>query len=134
MDLTILIFFGGILHIGILLASAAVPQALDWKESLSGLDQLLRQLIWVHGAFIVLVIIGFGVLSLVFAEELTSGSPLARGVCAFIALFWASRLGVQIFVFDAKAHLNSAVVRVGYHGLTGVFVYHTVVYGLAAVV
>ena len=132
MDTTLLIFIGGILHLGILLASAAVPQALDWRKSLQGLDQLLRQLIWVHGAFIVLVSVGFGVLSIALPHELASGTPLARGVCAFISLFWASRLAVQFFVFDAKAHLSSALLKVGYHGLTIVFVYQSLAYGLAA--
>ena len=92
----------------------------------------MRQLIWVHGAFIVLVIVGFGVLSLIFSAELATGSPLARGVCAFIALFWATRLAVQLLYFDAKAHLTSPLLKIGYRGLTVVFVYHAVVYGFAA--
>ena len=58
MDLTSLIFVSGILHFGTLLASAAVPQVLDWKGELQKLDKLSRQLIWVHGLFIVLVIVG----------------------------------------------------------------------------
>ena len=132
MNLPLFIFIGGVLHLGILLASATVPRALDWKKSLDGLDQLFRQLIWVHGAFIVLVIIGFAVLSLLLPGELASGTPLARGLCAFIAIFWLSRLGVQLFVFDAKPHLKSALLRIGYHGLTLVFAYHAVVYGYAA--
>lgn len=48
MSLEQLIFIGGILHFGILIASALVPQVLDWKASLAKLDGLLRQLIWVH--------------------------------------------------------------------------------------
>ena len=132
MDLSELIFLGGVFHLGILLASAAVPQALRWKDSLQGLDRLLRHLIWVHGAFIVLVIVGFGVLSLTLAPEMAAGTPLARGICAFIALFWASRLAVQLFLFDAKAHLKTTLLKVGYHGLTLVFMYQTLVYGMAA--
>src|SRR6476620_8793477 len=101
MNLERLIFLGGILHFGILIASALVPQVPDWKAALRQLDGLTRQLVWVHGAFIVLVIIGFGLISILFAHELASGTPLARGVCCFIALFWIARLAVQFFVFDA---------------------------------
>ena len=132
MNLPLLIFMGGILHLGILLASATVPRALNWSDSLASLDRLFRQLIWVHGAFIVLVIVGFGVLSLALPVDLAGGTPLARAVCAFIAIFWFTRLGVQLFVFDAKGYLNSPILRVGYHGLTVVFVYQAVVYGFAA--
>ena len=58
-NLTTLIFIGGICHFGILIASALTPQVMNWKTELAKLPRLLRQLIWVHGIFIVLVIIGF---------------------------------------------------------------------------
>jgi hypothetical protein len=132
MNLQNLIFVGGALHFGILLASAMVPQVLDWKGSLRNLDLLSRQLIWVHGAFIVLVIVAFGLLSLMFSRELASGTPLARALCAFIAIFWTARLIVQFFVFDAKAFLKNVFLKTGYHGLTLVFAYHGIVYSLAA--
>jgi hypothetical protein len=132
MNLELLIFIGGILHFGILLASAMVPKVLDWKASLDKLDSLSRQLVWVHGLFIVLVIVGFGLLSILFAGELAAGTLLARGVCIFIALFWSARLIVQFFVFDAKPYLKSAFLKAGYHGLTVVFMYHAVVYSMAA--
>jgi hypothetical protein len=130
--LDLLILFGGVLHFGILLASARVPKVLDWKASLGKLDRLSRQLIWVHGVFIVLVIVGFGLISVVYPTNLAAGSPLARGMCLFIAVFWALRLLVQFFVFDAKPFLKTRLLRVGYHALTFVFTYHVCVYGWGA--
>ena len=102
MNLQSLIFVSGILHFGTLLASAAVPQVLDWKAELRKLDRLTRQLVWVHGLFIVLTIIGFGFLTLLFPAELASGTALARGVCGFIAFFWSARLVIQFFVFPGN--------------------------------
>jgi hypothetical protein len=133
MNLAPLIAIGGVVHFGILLASALTPKVLDWQTALGKLDRLSRQLVWVHGAFIVLVIVAFGVLSVGFAAELASGSPLARGVCAFIAFFWGARLAVQFFVFDAQPMLTTALLRIGYHALTFVFAYLTIVFTLAAV-
>lgn len=133
MILPTLIFGSGILHIGTFLASAAVPQVLDWKGELRKLDGLSRQLIWVHGLFIVLTIIGFGALTILFPVDLASGSHLARAVCAFIALFWSARLFIQLFVFDAKPFLKSTFLKLGYHGLTLVFIYQTVVLSWAAI-
>src|SRR5438128_2734795 len=49
MNLPLLILIGGVMHFGILLASACVPQVLDWKQELRKLDPLSRQLVWVHG-------------------------------------------------------------------------------------
>ncbi|HET6328167.1 MAG TPA: hypothetical protein VFG04_26015 [Planctomycetaceae bacterium] len=130
--LELLILVGGVLHFGILLASALVPKVLDWKLSLGQLDRLSRQLIWVHGAFIVLVIVGFGLLSVIYPSILAAGSPLARGLCLFIAVFWGLRLLVQFFVFDAKPFLKTRLLRTGYHALTLVFTYHVCVYSWAA--
>jgi hypothetical protein len=132
MNLERLIFFSGVLHFGTLLASAAVPQVLDWKGELRKLDGLSRQLVWVHGLFIVLTIIGFGALTLLRSADLATGTPLARAVCGFIALFWSARLGIQFFVFDAKRFLTSRLLKVGYHGLTLVFLYQAVVLSWAA--
>ena len=113
--------------------SAAVPRVLDWKRSLAQLDRLSRQLIWVHGAFIVLAIIGFGLLALLFANDLAAGSPLARGMCGFTAVFWTSRMLVQFFVFDARPYLKSPLLAIGYHSLTLVFMYQAAVFGYAAI-
>lgn len=132
MNLETLILIGGVLHFGILLASALVPQVLDWKAALAKLDPLSRQLVWVHGAFIVLVIIAFGVLAVTFSQDLAGKSLLARGVCLFISLFWGARLGVQFFVFDAGPYLKTAYLKVGYHALTLAFSYLTVIFALAA--
>lgn len=132
MNYELLIYICGLLHFGILLASALVPKVLDWKASLRKLDGLSRQLVWVHGAFVVLVIAGFGAISVLFAADLTAGSPLARAVCGFIAVFWGARLFVQLFVFDARPFLKNVFLKTGYHGLTAVFLYHAVVYSVVA--
>jgi hypothetical protein len=127
-----LIFVSGVLHFGTLLASATVPQVLDWKGQLGKLDRLSRQLIWVHGLFIVLTIVGFGTLTIVFPADLAAGTPLARAVCGFIAAFWSARLLVQFFIFDAGPLLTTPLLKAGYHGLTLVFIYQAVVMSWAA--
>ena len=66
--LATLLALGGVLHFGILVASALTPGALDWKSELRTLPPMLRKLIWVHGAFIVLVIVAFGLISLLHAR------------------------------------------------------------------
>ena len=127
MNMALWIMLSGLLHFGTLIASAAVPQVLDWRGELRKLDRLTQQIVWVHGVFIVLTIIGFGALTIGFSDELASGSPLARAVCAFIGLLWAARLLVQWFVFDARPFLTSTFLKFGYHALTLVFFYQAVV-------
>jgi hypothetical protein len=133
MTLATFIFISGILHFGTLIASAAVPQVLDWKLELRKLDSISRQIVWVHGLLIVLTIVGFGVLTLALPAELSTHTPLARAICGFIALFWAARLYVQFFVFDARPILRTAFLKAGYHGLTLVFIYQSAVLSWAAI-
>lgn len=130
--MALLILIGGVLHFGILIASGLVPGVLNWRSELAKLSPLSRQLVWVHGAFIVLVIGGFGALSLTLPAELATGSALARAVCSFIAIFWAVRLAIQFVVFDAKPYLTSRLLWLGYNSLTAVFAYQVVVYSIAA--
>ena len=127
-----LLIIGGLLHFVVLIASAITPRVLDWRTNLATLHPFIRRLFWVYGAFIVLIIISFGTLSLFRADELASAGPLARCVCAMIAIFWLARLAVQFFVFDARPFLTSAFRRLGYHGLTFLFIALVVIYGCAA--
>ncbi|MBX7207881.1 MAG: hypothetical protein K1X78_06210 [Verrucomicrobiaceae bacterium] len=127
-----LLTLAGFGHFGILLASIQVPSALNWNHELARLPVLLRQLFWVYGVFIVLTITGFGWLTLRHLPALEAGDPLARSLAAFIAVFWALRLAVQIAVFHARPYLTNAWRVLGYHTLTAAFVFFTAVYGWAA--
>ena len=127
-----LLLVGGLLHFVILIASALTPRVLDWRRNLAALDPFLRRLFWVYGSFIVLVIVSFGIVTLFHADELASGAPLPRSVCGIIAIFWLARLAVQFFVFDAKPFLTTTFLRLGYHGLTLLFIGLVLIYGCAA--
>ena len=133
MKLETLLRLAGALHFCILIASALAPRGLNWRENLAPLPPLLRQMFWVYGAFIVLCIVSFGTLTLVHAEKMAAGDAVARSVCAFIAVFWLARLGVQLFVFDARPFLTNWFYTAGYRGLTAVFTYFTMIYGWAAI-
>jgi hypothetical protein len=126
------LFVGGLLHFVVLMASAMTPRVLDWHANLATLHPFLRRLFWVYGFFIVLTIVSFGTLTLVRADDLASATPLARSVCAVIAIFWLARLMVQFFVFDARPFLTTTFRRVGYHGLTLLFGALVFIYGSAA--
>lgn len=128
-----LIFLAGLLHFAILSASALAPIVLEWRKHLAGLPTMIRRMMWVYGVFIVFVIIGFGLVSICFAETLTAGSPLARAVCGFIAFFWLARLVVQLTVFDIRPLNLNFGLRMGYSALTSLFVLFTLLYGYAAI-
>ena len=126
-----LIFAAGIGQFGILVASALVPMRLQWGTELQALSRLHRQMYWVYGGYIVLSIIAFATISIFNAKELAEGSGLARGFCLYVAVFWGIRLALQA-VLDVKEHLTAWWLKLGYHGLSALFLGLTVVYGWAA--
>src|SRR6185295_10408109 len=126
-----LILLGGVGQLGVLIASALVPFQLRWKTELAVLGKLHRQMHWVYGGYVVLAIVAFALLSIFNADELASGSRLARGVCAYISVFWGVRVALQ-GVFDVTEQLSTWWLKLGYHLLTVLFVGLTLVYGLAA--
>ena len=128
-----LLIVSGILHLGTLIGSAQVLRELRFKEELPKVNPMMRQWILVAGAYVVINILAFGIISLVLHDELASGSSLARAFCGYIAIFWGFRLTIQFFFFDAKPYLRNWFLKAGYHGLTIVFVWHTLVYGSIAI-
>jgi hypothetical protein len=129
--LTRLIFVAGIGQSGVLIASALVPVRLNWRDELRGLSRLHRQMYWVYAGYVVLSIVAFAALSIFNSRELASGSGLARGFCAYVAVFWGIRVALQA-VFDVKEHLTAWWLKVGYVVLTVMFAGFTIVYGWAA--
>ena len=128
-----LILIGGILHLATLLGSAQVPKEMNFKEELPKLSSLMKHWVLTAGGYIVLNILAFGIVSILLPGELASGTVLARAICGFIAVFWGIRLVIQLFLFDAKPYLRNWFLKLGFHGLTIVFLYQTVVYGWAVI-
>ena len=96
------------------------------------MPRLHRQMHWVYGGYVVLSIVAFAAISVTHARELAGGGALARAMCAYIAVFWGTRLGLQA-VFDLQPYLTTPVKRAGAAALTLLFAVLTVVYGVAAV-
>lgn len=126
-----LIFAAGIGQFCVLIAAALVPFRLNWSVELRSLSRLHRQMYWTYGGYIVLSIVAFAAISVMNAEELAGGSGLARGFCAYVAVFWGIRLSLQ-GAFDVKDHLTAWWLKVGYCLLTVLFACFTVIYGWAA--
>lgn len=130
-DLPTLVFLAGAAHLGILIASALTPFRLSWRQELAVLSPLHRQMYWVYGGYVVMAIVAFAGISMLNAEEIASGSGLARGFSFYVAVFWGVRVCLQ-FVFDVKAHLTAWWLKAGYHLLTVLFLGFTTLYGWLA--
>ena len=131
--LPLVLRLAGAAQLSILIASALVPFRLNWKRDLASLPKLHSQMYWTYGGYVVMCIVAFGVGSLLLADELASGTPLARSACGFVAVFWGVRVCLQP-VFDARPYLTAWWLKTGYHTLTVLFVALTLAYAFAAFV
>ncbi len=129
--LTTLLQFAGLLHLGLLCAGATMTRAVGLSAHLASLPQFLRRLFYVYFSSIGLVLAGFGCLTFLFAGAMAAGVPVARGLCAVLAAFWALRLIAAAFVFDVRPYLTHWLYRIGYQATNLTFVYLLAVYALA---
>ena len=127
-----LLQFAAALQLLILIASGLTPRVLDWRKNLAVLNPFLRRLFWVYGMFIVMVIVGFVVLTFQHADAMATRAPVAHSLCAFIAIFWGARLFVQFAIFNPRPFLTNWFYKLGYHALTVIFAFLVFVYGKAA--
>jgi hypothetical protein len=86
---------------GILLMSLACvhlifPKYFRWKQELTSLSLINRQLMYVHSFFIAFVVFLTGMLCVTSAKELT-GTVLGKRICLGLGVFWTARLIIQFF-------------------------------------
>lgn len=120
MNLELALRFAAVTHAGLIAAGALMPRATALWTECHALSPFARMLFRVYYAFIGLCLFSFGIGTWMFAAELASGAPLARGVCAFLAAFWLLRL-IAACLLDVRPYLANGWWRAGYHATNIVF-------------
>ena len=115
-------------HFLILAASFQVPTRLNWKNDLVKLTPFNRKLIWKGGAFIVLTIISFGILTLYLHDEMLHGGRVALGIALFIGIFWIARVLTDLFYFSHKDWPSGINMFVGHCLLMALFLMLSMTY------
>ena len=91
----------GILLILLALIHFVFPKRFNWKQELSSLSLINRQLMYVHSFFIAFVIFLMGLLCFTSANDLLS-TNFGKRILLGLAIFWAVRLLVQFFGYSSK--------------------------------
>jgi hypothetical protein len=91
----------GILHV-------AVPAVLGWRRDLAGASPINREVSYVHCYFIGLACVLWGLLPLTAGSLLVQPGPITRLVLIGAVTFWASRLVIQLAVFNRHARQSAA--------------------------
>lgn len=104
------------------------PRRFRWKEDFAQLQDLNRQIFYVHCFFICLVLVLMGSLCLFFPSEFLAGGELRRLIAAGFALFWSLRLLIQLFVYDKSLWVGKTLETTVHIVFTGVWGYFTTVF------
>lgn len=133
MKTELLLKLAALAHLGLIAAGLLMPRVTGLWQEAEKLAPFARSLFRTYYLFIGLCLVGFGLGSWVFAPELAGGSALARGVCGFLAAFWALRLFAAVWLLDVKPFLRGPWRVAGYHATNAVFSALPVLYGWLAV-
>jgi len=89
----------GLMMVGLVVANFVAARRWRYAENLAGTMTIVRQIFFVHCAYIVVIIAALAGLCLLWPQGLMEGA-FARGFCGFWGLFWASRVVVQVCYYD----------------------------------
>lgn len=132
MNTTLILKFTALTYLGLLAAGLLMPGVVGLRQHIGTLPKFISQLFWVYYAFIGLSLVCFGLGTFFLADQLAAGTPLARAVCGFLALFWTVRFVAGTFVFDLRPYLTSPWRRTGLTAANLVFTCLPIVYGWVA--
>lgn len=96
------LWLAGFVQVAIAFANVFLPKKLQYRDNLSRVAPIIRQVFVVHSVYIVGVVPLFAAVTFGFAGELASGHGLGRFLAAAMALFWLCRAPVQLLYYDAS--------------------------------
>lgn len=117
----------GVLLVGLGVLHIALPAVLGWSSDLAGLSALNREVSYVHCFFTGLSCLLWGLLPLTGGGLLLQPAPVTRMVLIGAVTFWASRLVIQLIVFNRHARWSAAWLALSAAG-TVVWAYLTAVW------
>jgi hypothetical protein len=106
--LTLNLTVAGVLLVSLGILHVAMPAVLGWHRELAGISPLNREVTHVHCFFIGLACMLWGLLPLTAGRLLLQPGPVTRLVLIGAVVFWASRLVIQLVVFNRHARQSAA--------------------------
>lgn len=117
----------GVLLIALALMHVFFPKYFNWKQEMSGVSLVNRQMMYIHAFFIGFVLLLMGVLCLSSSRELVE-TELGRKLALGLGIFWSARLVIQFFGYS-PALWKGKRFETGMHILFSiVWVYFTVTF------
>lgn len=120
----------GLILSGLVLANFVAAKRFDYARNLAGSELLVRQVFYVHCAYIVVILAALALLCLV-RPHLLLGDGMGRALCVFFAVFWVSRVVVQLTYYERRRRRQDRAWDIFF---LGVFATLAVIFTLAGLV
>ena len=99
------LWVAGALQIVVAAANLPAKRILSLDAELAKLSPMARQIYRVQHAYIAGLLLFFAAIS----PLLTAAGPLSVALSGMLAIFWAARLGVQVFYYDPETRRRHRV-------------------------
>ncbi|MEO5917479.1 MAG: hypothetical protein ABIS50_24840 [Luteolibacter sp.] len=119
----------GVILLGLVVANFVAAGRFGYARNLAGAEAMVRQIFYVHCAYIVAIIAALAVLCLGWPHLLLEDG-MGRVLCGFFGIFWGSRVVVQLTYYDRELRRRDRGWDVFF---LGVFAVLSAVFTLAAI-
>ena len=121
----------GLSLIALSVMHAFLGERFAWKDELSRISLLNRQIFYAHTFFVALVLLLLGGLSLFGSGALLEKTALGRAFCGGVTLFWLCRWIFQFWVYDSSLWRGQRFETRIHILFSLLWTYYVAIYGLA---
>lgn len=118
----------GLILTGLVIANFVAAKRWDYSGSLAETQLIVRQIFHVHCAYIIAIIAALALVCLGWPKLLLEGG-FSKAFCTFFALFWLSRVIVQLTYYDSDLRRADRCWDIFF---LGVFLALAIIFALAA--
>ena len=123
--------FVGVVMASLVVVNLMVPGRFHWREEMSRLSLVNRQIFQAHSVFLVLTLALFSALLLTCGPALLEPTRLSRAVLSGLTIFWGLRMVMQWWFYSPLIWRGHRFNTVMHYTFSVVWVYVTTVFAVA---
>ncbi len=100
----------------------------DWYNDIEQLTELNQQIVRTYGKYIIGLNFTFGLIGILFTEQLKGMTDLAVAMTGLIAFYWVGKIATQFLHYSMYQIPNKRIYKIGEVGMNLLFVLFAVTY------
>jgi hypothetical protein len=122
---------GGLMMAVLVVVNVFVPSRFHWREEMSRLSLVNRQIFQVHSVFLVLTLALFSALLLTCAPALVEPTRLSRAVLTGLTTFWGLRMVMQWCFYSPELWRGHRFNTIVHYVFSAMWIYLTSLFAVA---